>query len=107
MAPTPSPEPDDDLFDPPPVEPFDPLHYLFTTETVAGARAFAEGLGGPAEVWELDGRYYPVRRHSTEAGVLRHRGAELVPPEDDDLHMGLDRLLIDLQRADGTRQTDE
>jgi hypothetical protein len=73
---------------------------------VAGARAIAEALGGPAEVWELDGRYYPARRHSTEAGVLRHRGAELVPPEDDDLHMGFDRRLTDLARADGTQLTD-
>jgi hypothetical protein len=92
---------DDDLLDPRPLEPYEPLDFLYTTRTVAGARAFASGLGGPAEVWELNGRYYPVRRNSTEASLLRHRGASLVPAEDDALHMEMDALLTGLQRADG------
>ena len=94
----------DDLLDPPALEPYEPLRYLYTTKTVAGAREFASALGGPAEVWELDGRYYPVRRNSTGAGLLRHRGATLIPPEDDALNMEMDALLTGLQRADGGRR---
>lgn len=105
MLPDDSPSPGgDDLLDPPPVEPYAPLDYLYTTRTVAGAREFSGGLGGPAEVWELKGRYFPIRRNSTEAGLLRHRRASLIPPEDDALHMDLDALLTGLQRADSGPQ---
>lgn len=91
---------DDDLFGAEPIEPFDPLSFLFTTATVSGARAFAEGLPGCPEVWELRGRYYPVQRNSPEAEILRRAGAELLPPADDRLHMELDGLLLALQRTD-------
>lgn len=94
---------DEDILDPAPIEPFNPLDYLFTAATISGARTLADALGGPAEVWELDGRYYPVRRNSNEAGVLRHHGAELVPPQDDALHMSLDPLLAAVQRLDAAR----
>lgn len=78
----------------------DPLEYLFTTTTVAGARDVANALGGLPEVWELDGRYYPVRRNSNEARTLEHLDAELIPPSDDEGHMELDALLAGLQRLD-------
>lgn len=100
MMATPPRAGDDDLFAPEPVEPFDPLRFLFTTATVAGARAFAEGLGACPEVWELRGAYYPVQRRSPEAEILSRAGAELVPPADDHLHMELDGLLQALQRTD-------
>lgn len=83
-----------------PIEPYDPLAYLFFTATVAGAREYAGALGLHTEVWELRGRYYPVRRGSTEADILRRAGAEVVPAGDDALHMELDGLLLALQRAD-------
>lgn len=100
MATASRPGPDDDVFAPEPVEPFDALSYLFTTATVAGARAFAEALGAASEVWELRGAYYPVRRGSNEADILRRAGGEIVPPADDGLHMDLDALLLALQRTD-------
>ncbi len=96
----------DDLLDLEPVEPVDSLHFLFTTNTVAGARAFAAALEGRGEVWELNGRYYPVRRNSDEARLLRRRGAEVVPPDDDALHMILDPLLSAMQRADAGGEPD-
>jgi hypothetical protein len=79
---------------------FDPLGYLFTADTVDGARALAGALSGPAEVYELDGTYYAAKRRSREAALLQERGATLIPPEDDRLHMALDSLLLALQRAD-------
>lgn len=87
------------LFDPEPLDPYEPLDFLFTTETVVGARAFASALPGPGQVWELAGRYYPVRRNSTDAVLLRDRGAEVLHEEDDEMQMNLDRLLTGLQRA--------
>ena len=79
---------------------FDPLRFLFTTQTVSGARDVAAALGAHGEVWELRGEYYPVRRWSPEAAILRSEGAELVPAADDELHMGLDALLAALQQID-------
>jgi hypothetical protein len=89
-----------DLFDAEPVEPFDPLTYLFWTATIAGARDVAGALGRHTEVWELRGRYYPVKRGSSEADILRRAGAELLPAADDALHMEFDALLRGLQRTD-------
>lgn len=105
--PDPNVAPEDRILDPPPAgEPYDALHYVFTTRTTRGARAYANALGGPGEVWELEGAYYPVRRHSEEAGLLLRRGANLIPPEDDELHMDFDRLLIGLQRIDNDDQVE-
>jgi hypothetical protein len=67
--------------------------WMFTTETIAGARTFVEGLDGPGEVWEHRGRYYPVRVASQDAAWLRAAGASLVPPQDDGLHHDLDQFL--------------
>jgi hypothetical protein len=76
-----------------PVE-FCATDWMFTTETIAGARTFVAGLCGRGEVWEHGGRYYPVRAGSTDAFWLRTAGATLIPPEDDALHYELDEFLL-------------
>lgn len=75
---------------------FSPLEWMFTTETIAGARTFLAGLEAPGEVWELRGRYFPVRSSSEDASWLRSAGATLIPPEDDALHHHLDTFLVSL-----------
>ncbi|HEX8691429.1 MAG TPA: hypothetical protein VF746_03215 [Longimicrobium sp.] len=95
--------PEDILGELPPLPPFDPRTYMFTTRTIAGARTFADHLPSPGEVWELEGKYYPVKRNSEEAAWLRDHGASLVPPEDDALHQEFDPFLVGLQRADKDR----
>lgn len=67
--------------------------WMFTTETIAGARTFLVGLDGPGEVFEYRGRYYPVQTGSEDASWLRSAGASVIPPEDDALHYHLDRYL--------------
>lgn len=76
---------------------FRPTDWMFTTETVAGARTFLAGLEAPGELWELHGRYFPVRSHSADASWLRTAGATLIPPEDDHLHHQLDTFLLTLR----------
>jgi hypothetical protein len=78
--------------------PFDPLDFVFTAETIGGARYLASGLPGTGEVWELNGRYFVAARGSDEALLLERRGAHAVPEQDDDLHCGLDPILSALQR---------
>jgi hypothetical protein len=80
--------------DPPPA--FCPTEWMFTTETIAGARTFLAGLDGPGEVLEYRGRYFPLRAGSEDAAWLRSAGATLIPPEDDPLHHHLDRFLREL-----------
>jgi hypothetical protein len=77
------------LGDDPPPE-FSPTEWMFTTETISGARTFLAGLEAPGEVWELHGRYFPVRSASEDASWLRSAKATLIPPEDDPLHHHLD-----------------
>lgn len=97
-------DPEEDILgERPPLPPYDPRTYMFTTRTVAGARTFADHLPSPSEVWELEGRYYPVARNSEDAAWLRNHGASLIPPEDDALHQEFDPFLIGLQRADKDR----
>jgi hypothetical protein len=81
------------LFCDAPAGEFRATDWMFTTETIAGARTFVEGLDGPGEVWEHMGRYYPVRVASEEAAWLREAGASLIPPQDDALHHELDQIL--------------
>ena len=88
----------------PPLPPHDPRDYMFTMQTIVAARTWADHLPHPGEVWELDGKYYPVQRYSDDAVWLKAHGASLVPPEDDDLHMEFDRLLTGLQRVDNKRE---
>lgn len=88
------------LFEPDDIQPFDVIRFLFTTATVTCAREIASALGQLTDVWELCGRYYPVRRGSPEADILRRAGAEIVPAGDDVLHAELDALLSGLQRLD-------
>jgi len=80
---------------------FDATEWMFTTETIAGARTFLAGLGVPGELWEYGGRYYPVRIGSPDAAWLRTAGAALIPPEDDLLHHRLDRFLLALEDVGG------
>lgn len=79
---------------------FCPTEWMFTTETIAGARTFLAGLEAPGEVWEYRGRYYPVRASSADAFWLRGAGATLIPPEDDALHHHLDRFLDTLMEGE-------
>jgi hypothetical protein len=91
------------LLEPEEIQPFDPVRFLFTTATVTCAREIASALGQLTDVWELRGRYYPVRRGSPEADILQRAGAEIVPRGDDALHAGMDTLLFGLQRLDAPR----
>lgn len=77
---------------------FDPLDFVFTAETIGGARYLASGLPGIGKVWELRGRYFVAAHGSDEALLLERRGACLVPADDDRLHSGLDPILSALQR---------
>jgi hypothetical protein len=86
----------------PPLPPYDPRTYMFTARTIDGARAYAAHLPGPGEVWELEGRYYPVMRHGSEAAWLAGHGGTVVPAEDDILHRDLDLLLPRLRRTDAS-----
>ena len=81
-----------------PLPAFCPTDWMFTTETIAGARTFLAGLDGPGAVFDYRGRYFPVRAGSDDAAWLRSAGAALIPPEDDQLHHHLDGYLRDLAR---------
>lgn len=94
---------DDILGERPPIPPRDPREFMFTTRTIGGARTIADNLRNPGQVWELEGKYYPVERTSENAAWLREHGASLIPPEDDPLHEEFDPFLIGLQRADRPR----
>lgn len=77
---------------------FDPLDFVFTAESIGGARYLASGLPGRGAVWELGGRYFVASRGSDEALLLERRGACEVPENDDELHSSLDPILAALQR---------
>jgi hypothetical protein len=77
---------------------FDPLDFVFTANTIGGARYLAGGLPGSGGVWELGGRYFVASAGSDEALLLERRGACAIPEADDALHSSLDPLLAALQR---------
>lgn len=79
--------------------PFTPTDFMFTAATLAGARTFLAGLNAPGELYEYEGRYYPVRRGSEDARWLVEAGATFIPAEDDLLHHNLDPVLAALQRG--------
>jgi hypothetical protein len=75
---------------------FSPIEWMFTTETIAGGRTFLSGLAAPGELWEYNGRYFPVRAGSDEAVWLRGAGATLIPPRADAFHHRLDAIVAGL-----------